>query len=125
MVSAIYNNVSCHSYAADILMIDDAASTNIYEMKLEVMIAIAAESRSQLYAFGLLSLQDQSAYKAFFADVEELTGQSPRVIVAHRCPAQFLAAREIFPKTHGIQGETRRTTMMALNSEHITSRHSL
>ena len=98
--SVLNCNVSCHIYASDIMIIDDTAGTNIYDMKLEVIIVIDPESKSQLYGFGFLSGQDQDAYQTFFQEIKDISGQSPRVIIVDRSPAQYAAIRSVFPNTY-------------------------
>ena len=96
----LHTAVASHAYATDIVFTDDTVSTNIYGMKVQTMIVEDPESRSQLYAFGYLSGQDQEAYEAFFLSIRTLSGQCPRIIMADRCEAQFGALNKIYPEAH-------------------------
>lgn len=91
--------VAQNCYSEDILITDDTASTNIYDMKLQVLLAIDEESKSQVYAFGYLAGQDKNSFKNFFDDVRKLSNKIPRVIIMDRCQAQYAAVSEVFPET--------------------------
>ena len=99
-VSVLHITIAECSYSEDIMIIDDTASTNIYDMRLELALVIDEESKTQVYGFGYLSGQDTIAYASFFKDLKDMSGQSPRVIVSNRSAAQLAAVREIFPSTH-------------------------
>ena len=94
----LHTTVSNFEYSNDILIADDTASTNLYDMKLETIITIDAESKSQLYAFGYLSGQDLEAYQLFFQEVRRMAGKAPRVIIFDRCQAQFIAIQQVYPE---------------------------
>lgn len=98
--SVLHKRVSQFNYSTDIMITDDTASTNLYDMKLQVSIVIDAENKSQVYSFGYLSGQSQNAYYSFFKEIKDMSQQQPRVIIVDRSQAQVLAIKEVYPDSY-------------------------
>ena len=84
-------------YSLDSFYIDDTMCTNIYNLPLECIICIDAESKSQLLAFSLLKDQTSKSYFQFFTFVKNNLGNDPRIITVDRSPAQHGAIISVFP----------------------------
>ena len=89
--------ISVNSYASDVMITDDTASTNYYNMRLQIIVVIDSEGKSQILSFGGLSGGTNDAFKEFFQDVYEMSGLSPRVVVLDRALPQYNAVKKVFP----------------------------
>lgn len=98
-VSFVHITVAQQAYASDMMIIDDTASVNIYELPVQVSLVVDAEANSQVLAFALLRDRTTESHVRFLRDIKRQTGGDPRVISCDRCAAQLSAIRQVFPSS--------------------------
>lgn len=95
-----FNEVCAQLYSKNILIVDDTASTNIYNWILEVAVAIDQEGKNQILMFGLFPDKSINSYKLFFKDMRTYLGSPPRVIIVDRSISQYSAIKCELPETY-------------------------
>ena len=96
-VTIVDNEILFSDYSNDVVIVDDTATTNMYDMPMETMIAIDQENHTQLLAYSIIPNKTTTAFENFFDDYLSLGGKAPRFIIVDRLRAQINAISKKFP----------------------------
>ena len=98
-VSFVHVAAAKQAYAVDMMILDDTANVNVYELPVQVSLVVDAENSSQVLAFALLRDRTAESHACFLMDIKRQFAGEPRVVSCDRCAAQLAAIREVFPSS--------------------------
>ena len=97
----VYSHVKNSDYYYDVVIADDTAATNIYNLPVEIVTCIDQESHTQLLSYGLLEDKTTNSFIQFFEDLRQITNnQSINTFIVDRLSAQKAAIKYVYPESN-------------------------
>ena len=97
-LTVVYDEVRNSVYFNDIVIADDTAATNIYNLPMEVLACFDQENHTQILSFGILQDKTINSFENYFNDVKQIIGNTKiRIFVVDRLSAQIAAIKNVFP----------------------------